>query len=564
MVRGTSERLPQLGTTKPLGAYFDALSSLGSDPASLIHGLLQADILVSSGSFLDACSRRRSESRALAPISCIATPTRGRSQMLPLTVGSYLSSLRKYGREIDLLIANDSTEDADRRATFNVAEEIARAAGRPVVYAGEAEKLAFLHTLVNECDAPEAVLRFAMLGDSHFPVTTGANRNGISLYAAGLLLLTVDDDSRCVPICMTGGAARRNIVLGGERERPSVWRATERDQTLASNDSTSSNIVGQHELFLDKMLHEVAAEQRETLRLNRRCGQLLLDLSKDRGKIIITFTGVAGDPGMRSSAPIAMLRQYEPRLAMDSELQYRDDLTRRDIVRHFPSTMICRSGFPMTTAVGLDHRVLLPPFLPVCRNQDGLFVAVVKRIHPHGYFAHLPFALTHKPSAIRRNDPTWMSTRIADQIIEFVATWPEPAGQDDANTRCRSLGEFLIGISWMKQPDFEEMTRELLLKRATRFINDCEKAMARYEHQPGFWVRDLCDQIAEIRRATIRTDFGVPCDLAAIFRAEHIHGVMQQLIRQFGELLCWWPEIVQASRNLANGGIRLGRMIRPH
>jgi hypothetical protein len=563
VVRGTGERLRRLGTAKPLGAYIDALSTVTNNPASLIHALLEARIIVSSGYFLDACNENRSESRA--SISCIATPTRGRSQLLPLTFGSYVADLQKYGHTPDLLIADDSVEKAEQDATFNAVEEIVRVSGRPIAYASRVEKLAFLDTLANECDAPEAVLRFAMVGDSRFRITTGANRNGIALYAAGRLLLTVDDDSRCSPVCMSDDTVRQCVTLGGGRERPSAWKMTERHEALVSNDSTSWDVVGQHELFLGKTLSDVAAVHRAKLQLNEHCDRLLMDLSRGRGQVITTFTGVAGDPGIRSSALIAMQRQYESQQAMDNESQYSEHLRLRDIVRHFPSTTICRSGFLMTTAVGLDHRVLLPPFFPVCRNQDGLFVAVVRRIHPQGYFAHLPFALTHKPLGIRKNDSRWMSsTRIADQIIEFVAMWPEPLGQQAADSRCRSLGDFLIGISRMRQAEFEEMTRVLLLKRATRFINHCETAIAHYDGQPEFWARDLCDRIAEIRQAAIRADVAVPCDLAALFSSDNVHDATQQLIRQFGELLCWWPEIVKSTESLAEGGVRLGTIITPH
>jgi hypothetical protein len=364
---------------------------------------------------------------------------------------------------------------------------------------------------------------------------------------------------------MSEDAIRQCVILGGERETPSAWKATEINEAFVLNENTSWDVVGQHELFLGKTLPDVAAEHRANLQLNRSSDRLLVDLSKGSGQIVITFTGVAGDPGMRSTAPIAMQRRYESRFAMDNELQYSEDLKLRDIVRHFSSTTICRSGFPMTTAVGIDHRVLLPPFLPVGRNEDGLFVAAVKRIHPQAYFAHLPFALTHKPGDMRKNDPAWTSsTRIADQIIEFVASWPEPPRQQAADARCRSLGDFLIGLSCMSQPDFEEMTRVLLLRRATRLINDCETAIARYDGQPAFWARDLSDRIAEIRQAAIRAEFTVPCDLAALFSSEQLHEATQRLLRQFGELLYWWPEIVKATRNLADGGVRLGRIIRPH
>jgi len=566
VVRGTADRLRSLGTAQPLSAYAEALSTVTRDPGSLIHVLMEARIVASLGYLLDdGCSESRAQPRtAPAAISCIATPTRGRSQLLPVSFGSYLADLREYGHTPDLLIADDSTDETARRTTLNIVEEMVKVADRPIVYADSVDKLLFIQALANECDVPASVLRFGLLGDSRFSVTTGANRNGIALYAAGSLLLTVDDDSQCQPICMSQTAVRDSIKFGGGTESPSTWRAAEKAEA-ALDDNLSGDIVGQHEIFLGKTLRDVAAEHRSNLELNRYCDSLLMDLSKDRGKIVITFTGVAGDSGMRSTAPIAMQRWYETQLTAENELQYSEDLTRRDVVRHFSSATICRRGFPMTTAVGIDHRVLLPPFLPVCRNQDGLFIASVKRIHPHAYFAHLPFALTHKPGVIRKNDPAWTSsTRIADQIMEYIAAWPEPPRQQAADTRCSSLGEFLIGISCMSRPDFEEMTRILLLRRATRLINDCETAMAHYDRQPAFWARDLSDRITEIRQATIHAEFTAPCDLAALFSSEHLHDATQLLLRQFGELLCWWPEIVKITKNLADGGLRLGRLIKPH
>ena len=563
VARGTSGRLHRLRTAEPLSAYTDTLSAVTSNPADLIQTLLEASILVSPRHFLNSCIENSSEPSEPARISCLATPTHGRSQLLPLTFGSYLANLRKNDRAPDILIADDSAEEVEQCATLNAVKQIVQSAGRPIVYTGTVEKLSFLKALANECAAPEAVLSFALLGDSRFPVTTGANRNGILLYSAGLLLLTVDDDSCCNPVYMPDKGHREFITLGGES--PGAWKTPERIELSGSDDSVSWSIVGEHERFLGKPLPRVVAEHWAKLRLNRLSDRFLVDLSKATGQVIATFTGVAGDPGMRSSAPIAMLRQYEPKFEMDSEEQYTEDLELRELVRHFQTTTICRNGFSMTTAVGLDHRVLLPPFLPICRNQDGLFVAVLRRIQPQGYFAHLPFALMHKPSGMRKNDPTWTSsTRIADQIIEYVAAWPEPVVQLGAEERCTALGNYLIGISSMRQPEFEEMTRVLLLRRASRLIRDCEMAMARYSGQPGFWVRDLCDRITEIRSATIRADFAVPCDLRGLLSLESIHNATQQLVRQFGELLCWWPEVVKASRSLAEGGVRLGRKIRPN
>ena len=57
---------------------------------------------------------------------------------------------------------------------------------------------------------------------------------------------------------------------------------------------------------------------------------------------------------------------------------------------------ITDSGYCMALNLGLDNRHLLPPFLPVQRNQDGVFAAVLT-LCGSGCTGFLPWMVLRAP-----------------------------------------------------------------------------------------------------------------------------------------------------------------------
>ena len=64
----------------------------------------------------------------------------------------------------------------------------------------------------------------------------------------------------------------------------------------------------------------------------------------------------------------------QPRAALHSEERYRSALRSRQVLRAVTRTTLTQSTlFMKMRPCGLDNRLALPPFLPVLRNEDGLF-----------------------------------------------------------------------------------------------------------------------------------------------------------------------------------------------
>ena len=95
----------------------------------------------------------------------------------------------------------------------------------------------------------------------------------------------------------------------------------------------------------------------------------------------------------------------------------------------------------MAAVTGLDHRALLPPYLPAGRGEDILFGIMLQRLHPESAVWNEGWAIRHEPTDERkgRGELTPLSVTPA---ISLLADWlgREPRDQWGLSTRQRLLG----------------------------------------------------------------------------------------------------------------------------
>ena len=86
-------------------------------------------------------------------------------------------------------------------------------------------------------------------------------------------------------------------------------------------------------------------------------------------------------------------------------------------------------------------------------------------------------------------------------------------------------------------------------------IGYLEARLASPERPPDYWAREARQFIARVRRSAL-----APAEewYAAVGGRE----MLQQWLRQFGQLLIWWPAIVQAAHELRAAGDELALPLR--
>jgi hypothetical protein len=217
----------------------------------------------------------------------------------------------------------------------------------------------------------------------------------------------------------------------------------------------------------------------------------------------------------------------------------------------------------MSTFIGFDNAELLPPFVPVYRNEDGLFGLTLWRCFDDAYSCDLPWVLLHAPTLRRGYYHNALSTvRAADILAACMISCQNCYPSQPPTTRMRLLGTHLQELAARPSPDFKTVLLRLLRKRAFELIARRETLLVQHGAYPLHWASEVRAQIHSLRGAVSDSAYPIPVDMGGEFSdAAECLGAVQQLVGRFGQLLYWWPAIVERATDLRERGFELGRRI---
>jgi hypothetical protein len=113
----------------------------------------------------------------------------------------------------------------------------------------------------------------------------------------------------------------------------------------------------------------------------------------------------------------------------------------------------------------------------------------------------------------------------------------------------------------MDLDDFRDYLRERLLCEAASFISRLESRLHTFEGRLPSWVNDIERYIDVLRKSAMGDGFDVPMDLLYSRRLDAARSLAQRLLLRFGELLYWWPEMVDVARRLRAEGERVAQPV---
>lgn len=485
----------------------------------LLAGLAEEGFLTSEQQLLEdikACAR---PSLQPPPIASICLLTCRRSELLGRAVSSFTQNARAFGKSAYSLVVDDSgspeAEDQNRQVLSAARTE----AGGTVLAAGFAEREAFARLLAERADLDPALARFSLLGSGDCPISTGAARNCALLATVGDGMVFVDDDTVCrlapVPQQQPG------LVITSRKNPPEFWFYSDHRTARESVNFAEKDFLGMHESLLGRDLGACVTthEERAPVDLQPMSSRLELALRREGGRVLATAVGTVGDSGAGSSGYFSLDPNSQRRL-LQSEDAYRAAVENRQIFRSVTRTTI-NDSFSMAVNLGLDNRDLLPPFLPVQRNSDGIFGNILERCFPQGYYGLLPWGLLHAPAQPRRQsfDGLWRDlagVQTAHVFDMLIRSFPGiPRGMDNA-TALRRLGLYLSDMGSMKLDDFEEVLRIQAWHAGSWQISQIERRIKDKERTPDFFAKYLRKYIEVVRESQPREDYIVPRDLREI------------------------------------------------
>ncbi|WP_189960077.1 phosphopantetheine-binding protein, partial [Streptomyces alanosinicus] len=497
----------------------------------------------------------------------LAVPTCDRVTGLRRALLSYGANAHRHGHEVEFVVMDNSSSAATRDAYRTMLQDLARSEKAEIHYGGAEEKVAWLDLCHREAGLPREVLAFALFGHREGPYNAANNANANLLHTVGRPVLCADDDTLGETYVSPGLTDGMALSSGS----PEInWAFADRGELEATMVRSDRDIFGEHGRLLGRTPASFAAELlAHGLPLDEfgLPAAALRDPSTAAGRAALSVPSLVGDCGWASPSTYLNFDGESLSRLIRSEEDYRAGRVSRLNARFVDRPTFTRdmTSF-MCTFYGADNRRLLLPYLPCTKGNDTLYALLHSICFPDDYFVYSPVAFSHQPVETRRFwDHEILRGASGIDFSYLVAALLEPLRVSglsavDGAGRMRELGSCIRELGLLPAEEFDERSRRQVRALAERDLAEQRQRLAAHSGPPS-WRRDLKEYIALRARSMDESGFAVPLDLAVDKGADRARELSRLFLRDFGELLMAWPDIVTAAGELAERGHRLGRRI---
>lgn len=494
------------------------------------------------------------------PINSIGVPTRDRPRQLNTCLTSYARRARELGRDLTFVIA-DGSDASNSQSNIDCLSEIRKKHGIEIRYIDHEEKARFAKMLSTKSGVPLEAVEFALINSAGFPMDTGCNRNLLLLHSIGEFVLQVDDDTS---YRIAEWPEQKPGVCFSSDFNPTEFRFPQEAEIPVAD--ANADFFALHESLLGKSPRDLIERNMNLdqgeIAFGKMSASFFKKLRSNDARVAITSLGILGDSGMGSSNHFLRLEGQSREDLIRSEPVYRDAMLYHRIMRAAPICTISDDAYCMGVNLGLDNTRLLPPFMPVQRNEDGIFSALLRASGQGCYFGFLPWTLAHGGQRKKRNHPGQRSRRLlSGDIIHTMVRSFHPVDGVDANHNLLALSKILIEWGSATQSDFQALIRALMWQQASHQITLLEQLLKKYDAAPKYWADDTRSTITAIQESVALEHYIRPVDMDEAFGKDRAFASLQQLIFSLGKLLAAWPALREAAGQLTAPGAA-GRGIR--
>jgi hypothetical protein len=528
--------------------------------------LAESGLLISETAVLEQCGQ---SGEILPGIASVGITTRNRIDSLERCLRSYIEDLKRYERHHDFVVMDDSETSAARTSNKEMLAQLKQEYDVEISYAGLEEKTQFAKSLVAEGHFDPKVVNFALTDSDDHEFSCGKNRNALFLQTIGELIFSTDDDAVCRIVAPPESVKDFEQEPRGQLLTPvEFWFFADREETLGSVSFVDEDILAAHEQLLGRQLGDCLNSfgNVSLLSMQRPLSHHLRSLRAGPGRVLVTLTGMVGDSGIRLPVTYRVLDRRSRERLISSEASYLSGCLSRELLRVATRACLSHDTWFVSTALGFDNRELLPPFFPVLRGSDGIFAELLRLCFEYGYLGDVPRAILHAPmpprtyrrEAVTRSVTSVTMDSLVSACLSSQRFWP---GLTNATERMRALGKHLIEIGSTSLEEFEEFVRIHVWQMQSAVISNLEKDLMDYRDAPAYWASDLKAHLALRRDSLTKPEYLVPGELLEYRSFDEARELSRSLVIRFGQLLCNWPDIMEAARILRARGERLASSV---
>lgn len=480
---------------------------------------------------------------APASIGAVGVVTADRPATLRRCLTSYCDHLRHRRRFPRVIVVDGSRGRESQAETERVVSELtSKELG--ITYVGSQFRRDIRARAVAHGLSESAVAW--LLPDPGPQHAAGGNRNLLLLLTAGMPLLTVDDDTVCRP--WRTSEDTEGMAFSGHVEHRQTRPFERREDVLESLRPVDVDLLAAHEALLGHSLADLADASDRSRDLNDVCAHILpgVDGSRPEWRVRATWSGIAGDGAVACPYPLLFSRGAARELLSASDGALRTALTSREVIRGVPTNTVSDEPSFMTYCAAIDNAGLVPPFLPVGMNEDGLFGGMLRMCDTSAFIAQIPYGIVHdsgRPAAFPdRHMPSATSVRMSDVIAWLAEPGMRQDLRVDVSVRMRALGDILIAAGSLPSGLFRSLLADRLVEAKCRTLRAAEVALGSGFDYPAHWRQSMRRYQQAVLTSLTSERLCVPVEYEHCSLDEALANVQRDLCG-FGHALQVWPEL---------------------
>ena len=506
-----------------------------------LQSLAMSGLLRSCADLLPAAASGTTTGATLTPITTVAIITADRPAVLRRGVESFARHLDEHGQGARLLVVDGSREATHQVANRQVAADLEKSCGPMIEYVGRAEAAALRDRLAKTGGTPRETLDVALT-----PGSIGANRNLVVILTAGEHVLMADDDIVCEPWTRDGGS--QGIAVWGHTDPQDAEFFASREDARHAAAWAPVDLLAAHAALLGQPMPDLLASTASDPDLGETCGHLIGALAEGRQPAVqLTFTGIAGDSG--TYCPYSRLFASGPtqaRMAASRDA-FERALRSREVLRIASRATLTHDPRCMAGCMGLANQAGIPPFVPVGRNEDGVFGAMLHALDPLALFAHVPVGVVHdssRPAVYEdRSIRSASETRVSELLILLTREALQRALDTDPAARLARLSGALAELGRLDAGGFARHVTRVMLDSRAQQLARIEAMVSRTPEYPPYWRSSLEEYRRTLVRSVARPDFFLPIEFQDAEGVEAGFKRLQEFVGGFCLLLTQWPDI---------------------
>jgi hypothetical protein len=227
----------------------------------------------------------------------------------------------------------------------------------------------------------------------------------------------------------------------------------------------------------------------------------------------------------------------------------------RNILKCSKYYLISKGHSMMSMNIGLDNYTILPPFMPIFRNEEGVFNSIIKNCFNNLYNGYVPFMIYHEGSLNKFERIKYPRYFLNDFLIDIIHKHLCLNSLDPVES-LESLGKHLIHVSKLSTEDFKRFIRNLRLEMVENYILFAERRLEVEGNAPVRWANDVNTFISGLLDNATKEYFMIPHEVHGKNFNEKLIS-FKNILFKFGSVLIYWNKIREASKELISNNISM-------